>query len=358
MGKWVNKILWLIIPLMIMLQGCPGYGYKYNTGSFPVYPVNFAEMNTEYDDFNATAPTLGESVPLCFSSNRNSNGENFDLVYKPFSIIFSKTTGELDIGAENEVWGEWLLENATLLSGVRKVNSPSNELGPFLVPFDFAVTEDYDRYNSYFLLYSNDENGNQDIRFTHNTISKDWAEPLAVKVLNSDADDAYPTFNGDGSAIFFCSNREGYFDIYKAITDPGIEVLDILGSGDSLDIEKDNTLSSVGADDKCPFIAYTNRTYYESEIVNNLLVFASNRDGGFGGFDLYYSKLQNGEWSEPMNFGANINTEYDEYRPIVRPQWDFTNDFMLFSSNRPGGLGGFDLYYVGIEDIGYPDLFK
>ena len=36
------------------------------------------------------------------------------------------------------------------------------------------------------------------------------------------------------------------------------------------------------------------------------------------------------------------------------PQYEFNNDFMIFSSNRPGGLGGFDLYYVGIPDIGHP----
>ena len=56
-------------------------------------------------------------------------------------------------------------------------------------------------------------------------------------------------------------------------------------------------------------------------------------------------------WSDPINFGEKINTEYDEFRPIVRPQWDFSNDLMLFSSNRPGGKGGFDLYYVGIDKI-------
>jgi len=342
--------------MMILLQGCPGgYGYKYNTGSFPVNPVNFTEMNTEYDDYNATAPTLGESIPLCFSSNRNSQGENFDFVYKPFSIVFSKTTGELNIGAEDKVYGEWLLQNRTLVNAMRKVNSANDELGPFLVFQDLVVTEDYDRYYAYFLLYSNNETGNQDIYFTLNTSTKIWKEPAPVSFLNSEADDAYPTFNGNRSAIYFCSDREGRFDIYKAITDPEKEVLEILESGDHIFIVKDSTLSSAEADDKCPYIAYNNSVYFGPDISNNLLVFASNREGGFGGYDLYYSRLVDGAWNEPLNFGANINTKYDEYRPIVRPQFDFTNDFMLFSSNRPGGLGGFDLYYVGIEDIGYPD---
>jgi len=286
MGKRVLEKIWLIVPLMVLLQGCPFYGYKYGEGTFPDHPVNFKEMNTEYDDYNVSAPTLGESVPLCFSSNRNSRGGNFDLIYKPFSIVFSKTTGELNIGAENEVYGEWLQNNSTLENGIRKVNSTYDELGPFLVFRDLMVTEDYDRYYSYFLLYANNENGDLDIRFTHNTISKDWEEPLAVDFLNSEANDAYPTFNGNGSSIYFCSDRQGNFDIYKAITDPEKETLDILKE-DTLLIEKDSILSSAG-DDKCPYIAHSNTLYYGSDISNNLLVFASNREGGYGGYDLYY----------------------------------------------------------------------
>ena len=46
------------------------------------------------------------------------------------------------------------------------------------------------------------------------------------------------------------------------------------------------------------------------------MVFTSNRQGGFGGFDLWYSIFDGTEWSEPKNFGERINTEYDEYRPF------------------------------------------
>ena len=82
------------------------------------------------------------------------------------------------------------------------------------------------------------------------------------------------------------------------------------------------------------------------------MVFTSNRPGGMGGYDLFYSFYENGTWSTPVNFGDKINTPYDEYRPIVKSYgYEFTNDFMIFSSNRPGGQGGFDLYYVGIDKL-------
>jgi hypothetical protein len=115
-------------------------------------------------------------------------------------------------------------------------------------------------------------------------------------------------------------------------------LIDVLTNVQQLPIERDMSLSSA-FDDKCPFIS------------QDFIVFTSNRDGGFGGFDLYYSRFDNGKWSGPQNFGDKINTAYDEYRPVVREQFGFKNDIMIFSSNRPGGKGGFDLYYVGIDKI-------
>jgi hypothetical protein len=82
-----------------------------------------------------------------------------------------------------------------------------------------------------------------------------------------------------------------------------------------------------------------------------LLVFSSDRPGGFGGYDLYYSQKTSNGWTEPVNFGPKINSEFDEYRPVVSDHPDFANRLMIFSSNRPGGLGGFDLYFVGIPKI-------
>jgi hypothetical protein len=83
------------------------------------------------------------------------------------------------------------------------------------------------------------------------------------------------------------------------------------------------------------------------------MVFVSNRPGGLGGYDLWYSKLINNSWSKPINFGSPINTKYDEYRPIIVKYKDIRNDLMIFSSNRPGGFGGFDLYYIGIDETRY-----
>jgi hypothetical protein len=147
----------------------------------------------------------------------------------------------------------------------------------------------------------------------------------------------YPALNRDRSAIYFCSNREGgKFDIYSMQLHPSLPFQDYLSSPGYGPVTKETILSGT-SNDKCP------------SITRNLLVFTSDRPGGYGGYDLYYSTYTGSGWSEPVNFGARINSEYDEYRPITFSFNGF--DLMIFSSNRTGGKGGFDLYAVKIPDL-------
>jgi hypothetical protein len=232
------------------------------------------------------------------------------------------------------------IENANINYALSKVNTSYEELGPYLISQGRKMggTNMNGRYESYIFLYSSNEGGDHDIKFLHNRNEEGYTKPEPISFLNSSKDDAYPNLNQDSSVLYFCSNRAENFDIYKVELPKGIPLYQSLSDKTMKPVSKDTVLSST-FDDKCPYIA------------NNLLVFSSNRPGGFGGFDLYYSTYSNGEWSKPVNFGEKINSEYDEYRPIVKPSYAFTNDFMIFSSNRPGGKGGFDLYYVGIDRI-------
>ncbi|MCF0052507.1 hypothetical protein LXM25_20725 [Dyadobacter sp. LJ53] len=74
----------------------------------------------------------------------------------------------------------------------------------------------------------------------------------------------------------------------------------------------------------------------------------SDRPGGVGGSDIYYSKLEGDKWGAPVNAGQRINTAHDEYRPILPAQGHFNYHLLIFSSDRPGGKGGFDLYMTGL----------
>ena len=74
------------------------------------------------------------------------------------------------------------------------------------------------------------------------------------------------------------------------------------------------------------------------------LFFASNREGGYGGMDLYMCKLVEGSWSEPLNLGADVNSDKNEVFPYIH-----ADGTLYFSSNRPKGLGGLDIFYTRID---------
>jgi hypothetical protein len=75
------------------------------------------------------------------------------------------------------------------------------------------------------------------------------------------------------------------------------------------------------------------------------LFFASNRPGTIGGMDIYCSLLVDGKWSAPQNVGTKVNTMYNELFPAITE-----NGTLYFSSDRPGGPGGLDLYALNLDD--------
>ena len=61
---------------------------------------------------------------------------------------------------------------------------------------------------------------------------------------------------------------------------------------------------------------------------------------GFGSCDIYVSELRNGQWSLPLNLGRQLNSSAWDAQPAISAD----GQTLIFSSNRPGGLGGSDLY--------------
>lgn len=86
--------------------------------------------------------------------------------------------------------------------------------------------------------------------------------------------------------------------------------------------------NEVGSSIHSAHIAYDGKAIY----------FSSNRPGGFGGFDLYVSYLKNGLWTLPVNLGSEVNTTGNEITPF------YNNGEMLFASDTHPGLGGYDIF--------------
>ncbi len=75
------------------------------------------------------------------------------------------------------------------------------------------------------------------------------------------------------------------------------------------------------------------------------LFYSSNRPGGFGGYDLWMSQFVRGQFTQPINLGAGINTTEDERTPF----FDTSTGYLFFSSKGHAGLGAMDIFLTRVN---------
>jgi tetratricopeptide (TPR) repeat protein len=104
-----------------------------------------------------------------------------------------------------------------------------------------------------------------------------------------------------------------------------------------------------------------NTKYHESHLSispnGQMAYFTSDRPEGLGGLDIYKSELSpKGKWGKPENLGIQVNTGYNEDTPFLTPD----GKYLFFSSEGHDNMGGFDIFYVDLEadsnpvNLGYP----
>ncbi|WP_232325908.1 OmpA family protein [Spirosoma montaniterrae] len=154
------------------------------------------------------------------------------------------------------------------------------------------------------------------------------------KSLNSRYHEGPATFSRDGSRIIF--TRNNYNEGRARKSAEGVNKLKLYTArqqnGTWVDIEElpfNNDEYSVG-----------HPTLSRDE---QLLYFASDMPGGFGGTDIYVSKWQNGEWGKPLNLGEAINTKGNELFPFVD---DAGN--LYFSTDGRRGMGELDIFFASV----------
>ncbi|MDE3126296.1 MAG: OmpA family protein [Bacteroidota bacterium] len=139
--------------------------------------------------------------------------------------------------------------------------------------------------------------------------------------VNSPQSEYYPTLTIDDSLLIFTRRGEGATEnFYQSIQHHQQFSKAELVKGD-INLQPYKGAITVSAD-------------------GDWLIFAGNFKDGFGNFDLYISYWTPEGWSEPENLGPNVNSEYWDSSPALSPD----NHILYFSSNRPGGYGGRDLY--------------
>jgi len=259
----------------------------------------FDALNTTYYDYGAQLSSDGNTI--FFSSKRKGNlGEiGTDGQYKSDIYYIQK---------ENGKWSD-------------------------AIPFKIVNSEANDNFcclsaDGKTLLFSSDrENDLYDIYACTKSINNEWSPPVKLgNTINSKGNETNAWLTQDGKTLYFVSDKKGGYggrDIYKS------EKLDDGTWGKSVNLG--NTINS-SYDEKSPFVTADGKNLY----------FSSKGHKTMGGFDIFYSKLENNKWTEPVNLGSPINTSYDDQ------YFTISNDgkTILYSSAKKGLDGTTDIFTI------------
>jgi len=167
-----------------------------------------------------------------------------------------------------------------------------------------------------------------------------WSAPVnLMEPVNSRNWETQPSISADGKTLYFIRGivtREGIKeqDIYTSVkNDDGTW---------SLPVKLSNKINTPGREESV-FIHPDGNTLY----------FSSDGHVGMGGLDIYVSKKdEKGEWGIPVNLGYPINTHNDENSLLVSAD----GKLAYFASDREGGFGGLDLYSFDLPEQVRPNL--
>lgn len=206
------------------------------------------------------------------------------------------------------------------------INSELNEIGLCRFRNKFLVLSNSKRRHYKRTLDVSSNAYNNNIFCLNITSQNDLVYPLLFsKILDSDFQEGSITFSPDEKYIYYTKSNPlnlQNLSLYRAEFDENIN-----------GYWKDITLLFGGVD-------FSIETPFVSKDGTELF-FASNKNGGFGGFDLYVAKLEeNGRLGEIKNLGENVNTQFDEKYPFCNEK------HLYFSSNGHEGFGGYDVFRI------------
>ncbi len=294
----------------------------------------------------------------------------------------------------------------TISQNVDEQNAPISayfELGTaYLINYDLAKsTEATTKYKTFFNV--NEKKDQTSIReadrqLTMCNVAREMLKnPVPIKVenlkgkINTIFPEYAPVVNTSGNTLFFTARRNtnigemiednGYFfeDVYFSKKDQYGNWSEAENMGDKVNTYDHEATISISPDNTQLFIYKDDGgdgNIYISNFVNNewsvpekmpspinskawethaslshdgkTLYFTSDREGGFGGLDIYRATRQsNGKWGQVENVGDTINTEYNEEGPFI-----LSNNTLYFCSQGHNTMGGYDIFYSKMTNDG------
>ena len=204
------------------------------------------------------------------------------------------------------------------------VNSASADYGPSLnIHNDILVFTSKRKKVDETIKFREDE----DLFFSRKDLYGTWSKAKPIDRLNSHYNEGSPCLSGDGKTLVFsrCNCQDCFGDCDLFITQ--MEADSTWGKVENLG----TNINSVSWDSH-PALSHNGDTLY----------FSSDRLGGFGLADIYFtSKMDNGSWIPAMNIGPVINTRNNDVSPFYHPIFEV----LYFSSNgQLYNFGEFDIY--------------
>lgn len=210
-----------------------------------------------------------------------------------------------------------------------KVDVLGNPENIFIEPLDATINSTYSEYLPQFsadgqhIVFTRRIGFQEDLLFAEK-VDGNWVVS-GIDELNTLMNEGAHSLSADGQVLVFtrCDEKFGYggCDLYQSQKSVhGWSPPRNLGSSvNSISWESQPSLSGDG----------------------RFLFFSSNRDGGFGGKDLWVTRRKSdGSWRKPVNLGSVINGSGNEESPFFHPD----NKTLYFRSNGRSGLGGYDIY--------------
>ncbi|MEM6265802.1 MAG: OmpA family protein [Bacteroidota bacterium] len=298
---------------------------------FKVEPVSF--NSTAHDYFPSLLDQRQQDIFVVFTSHRpkkkKKNKKYSGLGQPAYSDLFRVTQ------QDDSTFGDEILNLGKPIN--TKTNDGSSNFTSDGLTMYYTITNVVKAgYNS--KIYES----------RYDPLRKKWSKPKPVEGVNGSREvvinsrgktktipsyDRQPYITADGRTMFFVSDRDGGQggdDIWFSRR---------VGTGWSQPINAGTTVNTA-FDELSPYI---NRE-------GTRLYFASDGHGGYGGLDIFMSEGTIGDWQDPVNMGVPINSSYDDFGSV----WTDQDSAALFTSNRPGGQGGYDIYWS--RAIVYPEV--
>ncbi len=276
-------------------------GSKLKKANERVIIENLGEnINSEYDDYGAIVSADGGL--MIFTSRRGKQGERFNPIdNKYYEDIYTSSF-------ENKEW-----------TPAENIGSPVNSKWN-----DAAVAFSEDGQK---LIFYRGRKRDGDL-YVASLNGTHWGNihDITHKLNKKKSQETAICFNEDGTTAYFVSDLEddnfGGKDIYYSIQENG-KWSKPINLGDVINTPYDEGSIYITPDER-------------------YLYFSSKGHNTMGGYDIFVSEYKNGDWTHPKNLGMPLNTPDDDMFMYVL----MNGKDAFFSSVRPDGLGGFDIYHA------------